>query len=125
MMHRAGPFHAHILADRATDRQRPVAARPVACRLMQPGQRVVLSVGPSTGLKIFMTFVALFFVGGSFVFMAVAAGIGGAISWFASAGEQSGVFGDGSQTPPFFSAAAGLLALCGIPFVLFGVYFVL
>jgi hypothetical protein len=95
---------------------------------MQPGRRVRLSVGPSMPFKLLGSVVALALVGGAVAFLLVAFVIGNQASALGSSFDPGGSNPDlpgVDNTAGFISSAFGLFGLCGIPFVLFGLGFLL
>jgi hypothetical protein len=98
----------------------------VNCRDMQPTQRVRLSTGMTTPIKIFVSVIALFFALGGIVFAAFAWGIGAvsdSVTGDGFAGDDPFGTGDGMQSgTSVFSAIVRAMGLCGLPFVLLGVY---
>lgn len=103
---------------------------------MQPNQRVRLTIGMSTPIKFFVTAVAAVFAFGGVVFAAFAWGIGALGNAAGESFDSSGTplgdnpfgddpFGDGMQSgTSLFSTMAKLLGLCGLPFVLIGLYLI-
>ena len=91
---------------------------------MQPASRIRLSVGASTPVKIFATFVVVIFVGIVLSIMAIAFGIGSAAN---SMFEQPAGFGDQpfDTVTTVTSGAAVLMGLCGVTFLLVGLYLLL
>ena len=100
---------------------------------MQPNQRLRLSTGMSAPIKIFVSVVALFLALGGVGFAAFAWGIGAVSDSVTSDPFGSAPLGDDplggdpfsdgmqSQTS-FFSTVVRAMGLCGLPFVLVGLY---
>ena len=94
---------------------------------MRPGQRVRLSIGPSMPLKLVGSVIGLVFIGIAAVFMVVAFGIGSHMTALGSTFDQGG-----GPEPPWFAGPNGfvssvskLFGLCGVPFVLLGLLYLL
>lgn len=118
----------------------------VTSPVMQPSQRIHLSVGLATPLKVLASVIALLFIGASGVFMILALGVGEVSKSAGNFADNPLVGGTGGpfddpyfsnapmpmpNTEPFEQASSfvtlftRLLSLCGIPFVLIGVYLLL
>jgi len=109
---------------------------------LNPQQRIHFSVGLSTPLKALASAIFVLFVGGSLLFMAFAFGMSQVSDSMTGFADQPLVGGDGSnpfddpafsgmpmpntepfeQASGFFTLATRMMGLCGLPFVLIGVY---
>jgi hypothetical protein len=92
---------------------------------MQPNQRVRLSVGLSTPMKFAVSAFAAVFAFGGLLFAAVAWGVGSlgdaTAEGFGNAPIADDPFG-GMETTTAVSTVAKAFGLCGVPFVLIGLY---